>query len=299
MLKKMKTTCFITALTMLCAGSVNAHSLWVNINKSFLVPPQDHVITSLGFGHTMPLDDFLVSKSGRIEIEKYSLVGPDNSISNLVPPVIKDETSTTSKTGMEIVPGDLGLRKISLTDISIPGTYQVAAESKATYFSGYVDANGKNRMAAKPMDEIKDAKSFTFSLRYKATAKSYFSVEKWSQPKPLGYDLEIIPETDITNVRAGDLVTFTIRLNGKPLTCDMKSMKYLHMDSNTFGSPDQYMLSAYIMDGKAQIRVPTAGAWRASVMVEQEVTKDNEFKELAKKCKSVKYAASVSFTAKP
>ncbi len=299
MLKRMKATCVITALTMFCAGSVSAHSLWVNINESLAHPP-GHVMTSLGFGHFMPLDDFLISNSGKLEIEKYSLVAPDNSISSLVPPVIKAEASTTSETGMVIIPGDLGLRKISLTDTTMPGTYQVAVESKASYFTGYVDAKGKNKMAAKPMDEIKDAKSFTFSLLYKATAKSYFSVEKWTQPKPLGYDLEIMPETDITTVRAGDLVKFTITLNGKPLTFDMKEgMKYLHMDSNTFGGPDKYMLSAYIMDGKAQIRVPTAGAWRASVMVEQEVTKDNEFKALAKKCKTVNYAASVSFTAKP
>jgi len=294
MYKIFKATCLILALTALCAGSVSAHSLWVNINESFAHPP-GHVITSLGWGHAMPLDDFL----GNIEIEKYCLVGPDNAISQMGLPVIKQEASTASKSGMAIVPGDLGLRKISLTDKAMPGTYQVAAESKATYFTGYVDAKGKNRMVPKPMDEITGAKSVNFSMRYKAVAKSYFSVKKWTPPKPLGQDLEIMPETDITRVRAGDLVKFTITLNGSPVTCDMKGINYLHMTSNTFGGPDDYMLTAYIMNGKAQIRVPSPGAWRAWVTVEKKVTKENELKALAEKCQSVNYAASVSLTVKP
>ncbi|WP_320044279.1 DUF4198 domain-containing protein [uncultured Desulfobacter sp.] len=298
MLRNLKLTGLTLALTALCTGTVYAHSLWVNINESFAHPP-GHVITSLGWGHAMPLDDFLMSEAGAIEIEKYSLVGPDNSITPIPVPVIKQEKTTESKTGMSIVPGDLGLRKISLTDKTIPGTYQVTAESKATYFTGYVDANGKHKMTTKPMDEIKGAKSFDFSTRYKAVGKSYFGVKKWTQPKPLGYELEIMSETDMSNVKAGDLVKFTVTLNGKPLTCDMKGMNYLHMTSNTFGGPDQYMLTAYVMDGKAQIRVPTPGAWRASVTVKKEVTKDNDLKALVKKCRSIYYGASVSFTAKP
>ncbi|WP_321413805.1 DUF4198 domain-containing protein [uncultured Desulfobacter sp.] len=298
MLRNLKLTGLTLALTALCTGTVYAHSLWVNINESFAHPP-GHVITSLGWGHAMPLDDFLMSEAGAIEIEKYSLVGPDNSITPIPVPVIKQEKTTESKTGMSIVPGDLGLRKISLTDKTIPGTYQVTAESKATYFTGYVDANGKHKMTTKPMDEIKGAKSFDFSTRYKAVGKSYFGVKKWTQPKPLGYELEIMSETDMSNVKAGDLVKFTVTLNGKPLTCDMKGMNYLHMTSNTFGGPDQYMLTAYVMDGKAQIKVPTPGAWRASVTVKKEVTKDNDLKDLVKKCQSIYYGASVSFTAKP
>ena len=295
---KLKPLILTLGLAALCAGTVNAHSLWVNINESFAHPP-GHVITSLGWGHAMPLDDFLVSEAGPIDIEKYSLVGPDNSISPIPLPVIKQEKAATSKTGMAIVPGDLGLRKISLTDKTMPGTYQVAAESKATYFTGYVDANGKHKMTTKPMDEIKGAKSFDFSTRYKATGKSYFGIEKWTKPQPLGYDLEIMPDTDMSNVRAGDLVKFTVTLKGKPLTCDMQGMNYLHMTSNTFGGPDNYMLTAYIMNGKAQIRVPTPGAWMTTVTVKKMVTKDNELKNLAQKCQSIYYGATVAFTAKP
>ena len=298
MLHKLKTTGLALVLTLLSANLIHAHSLWVNINESLAHPP-GHVITSLGWGHALPLDDFLVSEAGAIEIERYSLVGPDNSISPIALPVLNQEHANNSKTGMTIVPGDLGLRKISLTDKTMPGTYQVAVESKATYFTGYMDAAGKQKMITKPMDEIKGAKSFNFSTRYKAVGKSYFGIEKWTQPQPMGYDLEIMPDTDMSNVKAGDLVKFTVTLKGKPLTCDMQGMNYLHMTSNTFGGPDKYMLAAYIMDGKAQIRVPTPGAWVASVMVKKVVTKDNELKDLASKCQSIYYGSTVSFTAKP
>ncbi|WP_321494228.1 DUF4198 domain-containing protein [uncultured Desulfobacter sp.] len=298
MLHKLKTTGLALVLTLLSSNLIHAHSLWVNINESLAHPP-GHVITSLGWGHALPLDDFLVSEAGAIEIERYSLVGPDNSISPIALPVLNQEHANNSKTGMTIVPGDLGLRKISLTDKTMPGTYQVAVESKATYFTGYMDAKGKQKMITKPMDEIKGAKSFNFSTRYKAVGKSYFGIEKWTQPQPMGYDLEIMPDTDMSNVKAGDLVKFTVTLKGKPLTCDMQGMNYLHMTSNTFGGPDKYMLAAYIMDGKAQIRVPTPGAWVASVMVKKVVTKDNELKDLASKCQSIYYGSTVSFTAKP
>ena len=298
MSKKLKTTGLALALILTCASFVHAHSLWVNVNESYAHPP-GHVITSLGWGHAPPLDDFLVSEAGAIEIEKYSLVGPDNSISPIALPVLKQEKATATKTGMSIIPGDLGLRKISLTENTMSGTYQVTAESKATYFTGYVDDKGKHKMTTKAMDEIKGAKSFDFSTRYKAVGKSYFGIKEWTQPKPMGYDLEIMPDIDMSNVKAGDLVQFTVTLKGKPLTSDMHGMNYLFMTSNTFGGPDQYMLCAYIMNGKAYIRIPTPGAWVAAVLVKKEVKKDNELKELFKKCQSIYYGSTVSFTAKP
>ena len=288
----------LMAAAVLCAAQAQAHSLWINLNESFSHPP-GHVITSLGWGHAVPLDDFLMSEAGAVAIETYSLVGPDGSASPIPLPVIRKETATRSETGMSIVPGDLGLRKISLTDKTLPGTYQVLAESRATYFTGYVNAKGKHKMIAKAMDEIKGARSFDFSTRYKATAKSYFGVKKWTKPSAAGFDLEIMPETDLSRVRAGDLVSFTITLKGQPLTCDMKGMNYLHMTSNTFGGPDGYMLAAYIMDGKARIRVPTAGQWVASVMVKKKVTPKNELKDLVKKCESIYYGSTLGFTARP
>ena len=251
------------------------------------------------WGHEVPLDDFLISENGAVTIERYDLIAPDHTITQIPLPVIKKEKKVSSSTGMTIVPGDLGLRKIGLTDKTMPGTYTVVAETKATFFSGYLDKKGKQHMATLPMDEIKGAESFVFSTRYKATAKSYMGVKEWTTPNPVGHDLEIMPETDLSNVRAGDMVRFKVTLKGKPLTSDMDGINYLHMTSNTFGGPDKYMLTSYVSEGDAQIRVPTAGAWVASVMVKKDVSPDNELKALVEKCKSVYYGATVSFKVKP
>lgn len=297
----MKTlTTLFTAFLALCltASPAAAHSLWVNVHESFTHPP-GHVLTSLGWGHEVPMDDFLMSEAGAVNIVRYDLVGPDGSATPMPLPVVKKEKTTASKTGMVITPGDLGLRKIALTEETRPGTYAVTAESKATFFTGYVDAKGKHQMTTKPMDEIKGAKSFDFSTRYKAVATSYIGVKKWTPPVSLGHDLELVPQTDMSKVKAGDVIPFTVMLKGKPVTSDMEAMNFLHMTSNTFGGPDRYMLAAYVLDGKAQIRVPTAGEWVASVIIKKDVRPNNELKHLANKCKSIYYGATVSFNARP
>ena len=295
-----RTPLFFTLFFLIISGrcQVLAHSLWVNINDSLTHPP-GHVMISLGWGHTIPLDDFLISGAGTVPIEKYNLVAPDNSKTAMALPETKQKQGVSSKTGMMIVPGDLGLRKISLTDNTLEGTYQVIAESRASYFTGYIDSKGKHHMTAKPMDEIKDAKSFDFSTRYKAVAKSYFAVKKWTPPAPAGHDLEILPETDLSSVKKGDLVKFGITLKGRPVTCDMHGMNYMTASSNAFGGPDNFMLAAYIREGKAQIRIPASGEWVCLVMVEKKVAKDNQLKDIAGKCQSIYYMSTISFTAKP
>lgn len=278
--------------------SAVAHSLWVNLNESFDHPP-GHAITSLGWGHSVPLDDFLASASGNVNIVRYDLVSPDNKISKIPLPVIKKEKILTAKSGMKIQAGDLGIRKISLTKKTEPGTWEVIVESGATYFTQYIDKKGKVKMATKPMDDIKGAKKFNFSCRYKATAKSFMGIEKWTTPKPAGHELELMPTCDLSNVHAGDMISFEATLKGKKLTCDMDGMNYLMATSNTYGGPDKFMLCSHLFDGKAQMRVPTAGQWVVSVMVRKEVKPDNELKELVKKCQIVYYGATISLSVKP
>ena len=297
-MKKITTLAIALVFSAILSSQATAHSLWVNVHESFTHPP-GHAMVSLGWGHVVPMDDFLMSEAGAVTIERYDLVGPDGSATPMGLPVIKQEKVIDSKTGMAIVPGDLGLRKVALTKETQPGTYAVVAESKASFFTGYVDENGKHKMTTKGMDEIKGAKSFDFSTQYKAVAISYIGIKKWTQPVAAGHDLELLPATDLSRVRAGDLVKFTATLKGIPLNSDMEAIRYLVMTSNTFGGPDNYMLSAYIMDGKAQIRVPTAGEWMVSVLVKKDVRTDNELKALVKKCKSVYYGSTVTFNAKP
>lgn len=296
---KKRVTLFATAAaTVLISANAMAHSLWVNLDAAFTHPP-GHAVSSIGWGHNMPLDDFLASEWGNVEIGRYEIISPDNKASELPLPIIKKEKVTHAKGGMDLEAGDLGLRKFTLTEDTEDGTWQVITDSKATFFTQYVDKKGKVKMTTKPMDKIRDAVSFNFSARYKAEAKSYLTVGKWSQPEPAGHELEITPTCDLSDVRIGDLISFDVALKDKKLNCDMNGMYFLNATSNTYGGPDHFFLSANIMDGKAQFRIPTAGAWRISALVKKEVTPDNELKEFDGKCSTVYYGSTLTLSVKP
>lgn len=287
--------CFFTLIT---ASTAWSHALWLNLNESFEHPP-GHALTSIGWGHAVPMDDFLASENASILLEKYALIDPDGKVESLGVPVVKRGELSKTKSGLVTEAGDLGLRKISLTDKSKKGTHTVIVESKANYFTGYIDKKGKMKMSPKPMDQIKDAKKFTFSTRFKACAKSYMTVDTPSAPPASGFDLEITPITDMTNIKKGDLVEFEVTLNGEKLTCDMKGMNYLFAESNTYGSPDKFKLCSYIVDGKAQVRIPTTGQWMFNVLVKKNVTKDNSLKDLYGKCNSIYYGTTITANVKP
>lgn len=149
------------------------------------------------------------------------------------------------------------------------------------------------------MDEIKGAKRFNFSTRYKAVGKSFMGIKKWMKPMPSGHDLELMPTCDLSDVHVGDIITFEASLKGKKLNCDMDGMNYLFAVSNTCGGLDKFMFASFIFGGKAQIRVPTAGEWVISVMVKKMVSPENELKDLVGQCRSVYYGATISLNVKP
>jgi uncharacterized GH25 family protein len=275
-----------------------AHTLWINLYESFAHPP-GHAIVSLGWGHAVPMDDLLVSKSGSIQLATFDLIDPELNRTVLPMPVLKMEDVIETSSGMTAQCGDLGIRKLGLTDKTKPGTYQVVATSRVDFFTMYLDKKGKQKMVMKPLDEVKDAHKVLFSVKYKSFAKAFMAVKKWTDPKPLGYDLELMPMTDLSNVHVGNLVPFEISFMGKPLSSGADSIQYLTATSNTFGGPDGFFLSAYIMNGKAQFRMPAAGQWVANVYVKQDVTPESDLKELVGKCTTVYYAGTISFNVKP
>jgi uncharacterized GH25 family protein len=214
-------------------------------------------------------------------------------------PVLKMEDVIKTSGGMTAQCGDMGIRKLSLTDKTKPGTYQVVAASKESYFTMYLDKKGKRKMGMKPLDEVRGAHKVLFSVKYKSFAKAFFAVKNWTDPKPLGFDLEIMPMTDLSNVHVGDVVPFQISLMGKPFSMGADTIEYMTAHSNSFGGPDGFFLSAYILNGNAKFRMPAAGQWVVNVYVRQEVTPESDLKELVGKCTTVYYAGTISFNVKP
>jgi uncharacterized GH25 family protein len=245
-----------------------AHTLWINLYESFAHPP-GHAMVSLGWGHVVPMDDLLVSEAGPLQLATYELVDPDFNRTALPMPVLKMEDVMKTSGGMTAQCGDLGIRKLSLTDKTKPGTYQVVVTSRDNFFTKYLDKKGKQKMVMKPLDEVKGVEKVLFSVKYKSFAKAFITVKEWTDPKPIGHDLELMPMTDLSNVRVGDVVPFQITFMGKPFSCTTKA-EYITATSNSFGGPDGFFLSAYIMNGKAQFRMPAAGQWVANVYVRQD-----------------------------
>lgn len=285
----------IVAAALLCTSPAAAHTLWINLYESFSHPP-GHAIASIGWGHALPMDDLV----NMLKLESYAMVGPDMKQTALPLPDTTAAKPVESKSGLKVVSGDVGVRKLSLTDQAAQGTYQVTAVSQDNFYTMYLDDKGKSRWALKSMDQVTGAKKILAGMKYKAVAKSYFTVKKWSEPKPLGHELEIVPLTDLSNLHVGDRVDFQITFMGKPLdTMPAKSIEYITATSNTFGGPDGFALSAMIFKGKGGFRLPTAGQWLINVYTRQEVTPDNEMKHLAKKCTVAMYSSSVTINVKP
>jgi hypothetical protein len=86
---------------------------------------------------------------------------------------------------------------------------------------------------------------------------------------------------------------------GKPFSMGADTIEYMTAHSNSFGGPDGFFLSAYILNGNAKFRMPAAGQWVVNVYVRQEVTPESDLKELVGKCTTVYYAGTISFNVKP
>ena len=280
---------------LLLPSQAAAHTLWVNLYESLAHPP-GHVLTTVGWGHALPLDDLL----NELKLESYALIDPNGESTKLSLPKAEQDSPQTIPAGLTVHNGDLGIKKFTLSEDSAPGTYQVLVQSADNYYTKFLNQKGRLKWDFKPMDQVTAAKELLAGMRFKAFAKSYFSVGKWTPPSPLGLDLEIVPRTDLSDVHVGDLVEFDILFMGKPLTTSPEeSIEYVTATSNTFGGPDGFGLSAIVFGGKGRFRMPTAGQWLVNVYTRQEVTKDNVLKHLWGKCTASVYASTITFNVKP
>jgi len=294
-MKKIKKAFLATVI--LSVNTLLAHSLWVNSFESFSHKP-GHAIVSLGWGHSIPIDDILNSPNGRVVIEDFSLINPKGEKTQLKIP--SSETAKANKTtkDFDLYDADIALQKIALKKESIKGVYTIQANSKPTFYTSYLDSKNRQRLKLKPKNEVKDIKKILMSVRYQANAKSYLTLDKWTEQKATNKGLEIIPKTDLSNVRVGDLVEFEILFMGTPLNASPSSMDYIKAASNTFGQKEGFALMSSIVDGKAQIRVQSAGQWIVSCNHKTTITKDGPLKELYNKVNYSFIASSLTFNVK-
>ncbi len=298
-MKKIKLTAMAVFVSLALAAPAMAHTMWINLFRSSDHLP-GHALVTLGWGHSLPLDDLLASPHAVLKLAKYELVDPDAVRTDLSMPVVEMDEGKAVPSGIVVQSGDLGVRKLVMGDGTKPGTYQVAASSKETYFTSYIDKNGKRKMDPIPIDEIEKPQKIMIGMKFNAYAKSYTTVKEWTTPKPLGFDLEIMPKTDLTRVRVGDIVPFEVTFLGKPVNrFEGDAIQYITATSSGFGGPDGFFLSSYLTDGKGQFRMPAAGQWMVNVYFKEEVNGNERLKAFADKCTVVYCAATVSFNVNP
>ncbi|MFW5498819.1 MULTISPECIES: DUF4198 domain-containing protein [unclassified Maridesulfovibrio] len=279
-----------------------ARKLWINMNESFglhksLETPPWHYFVSLGYGHVVPNDDFV---DAALTLDSFELVSPSMKKTSLRPPEGKVE-SLDSAAGATVSVGDVAPRKIAFNGDAEKGVHQVVAATKEEFFALW-EEDGKVQTANLPLNEVADKNVLT-SVKYQAFAKTFLKNEEWKKPEALGHALEIIPLTDLSDVHVGDWVTFQVDFMGKPFTCTQESMEFLLASSNTFGGEgggelEGFFLSAYIVNGRARIKMPTAGQWLINVFSRQDVTPDNELKVLSDSCRKVYFGSSITFNVK-
>ncbi|MCJ2163393.1 MULTISPECIES: DUF4198 domain-containing protein [unclassified Pseudodesulfovibrio] len=288
------TLCFVVFGTV---SGAQAHSVWINnFYSDAHVPP--HAMVSIGWGHALPMDDIPNSPNGRILLDSFEVIGPDLHRTALQKPSFEESKPSQNTSDFDVYPGDLAVQKIALKADSKPGVYQFSAVSKPTFYTQYLDKKGRQRLALKPRDEVKDIDKVLMSVKFQAFAKSYMTVKEWTQPAPLGHGLEIIPLTDLSNVHVGDLIQLKVLFNGEPVSSTAKSINYISASSPSFGQSDHFTLQSYIMEGLAQFRVQGSGQWMINTNLKDDVTKDGPLKDLYGKADQVYQAASLTFIVK-
>ena len=136
----------------------------------------------------------------------------------------------------------------------------------------------------------------SFSLNHVSFAKTYVSVGEWSEPKSVGDALEIIPLSDLSNLKVGDEVKFKILADGKLVEGGEGSPK-LKAYGELFGNDDGYAIVSAINYGVATIKVTAPGRWIVATNTIKLVGKDNA-PNLIGKALSAGYEASVTFLVK-
>ncbi len=293
----MKRICFALLLSFCLVSVAQAHSVWINAFHATTHQP-GHVMLSLGWGHALPMDDILNSPNGVLKVNTFELIAPDMKRTDLQKPSSEMVKPTLTSANFDLFPGDLAVQKVAFKKDSMPGVYQFALSSQPNFYTQYIDKKGKPHMKLKPKNEIDDIAKVLMSVKFEAFAKAYAAVGKWENPKPLGQALEIIPRTDLSNVHVGDLVEVDVLFYGKPLSATAKSLDFITAHSDSFGQSDGFSLFSYLMEGKAQFRVQSAGEWMIIVNHKEDVTADGPLKDLVGKAEQVYHAASLTFSVK-
>lgn len=283
----------ITALQVLPA---QAHTLWINVVPEY----EKHVIATIGYGDLMPGSEILTPDWGPMTLENYDLVSPDGTRESLGVPKLVTQAKKTLSSGVQLQPdGDNGVRKLILGSSSKKGTYQLTSQTPLVRLTHYVDKQGKKQTSEQPPEKLKDVAEITGTTLEINFMKAAFTVGGWTDVSPLGHPLEIVPLTDLSEARVGDIVRFKVLLNGKAWN-PTEGEAFFTGHNMSFG--DRWGIYAALKYGEGEFRIPTAGLWRISAESNGQNTDVDAYKSVPTpkgKTLPLKVESSFTFNVKP
>ncbi|PIE71369.1 MAG: hypothetical protein CSA22_03345 [Deltaproteobacteria bacterium] len=248
-------------------GFSSAHSLYIQSSR-YTVHDGKKSPLFFCYGHHIPVDDGLRAK----KIKQIRVYAPDGKWSEVA---VRPDTCLQSH----------------MVAYDQPGTWVLTAETNPGYYTVYTDFKGRERHTIKPKTAIKDqAKSIEKSLYSSQFTKTYVVCDTPSEtfPAQVGLTLELVPQTDISTVKAGETLTLKVYYKGKPYMG--KGTWDATYSGFSTASEDNYYPKTEVIGDTVNLFVPNTGRWFVRYFFKTDATG-----EALKHCTQIKHTATLVF----
>jgi uncharacterized GH25 family protein len=226
----------VVAIVMLMLpGLAYAHDFWVERGKDAFVLQYGH-----RGGEALVIDP--------AKIKSIRCLGPNNAVSQL--PL----DSTIGKQGAGPISANASGTRDPLKKVNIPATCSAVS---VFFYGGYwsLTPDGEKNL---PKSKCTDAVKSWESRQYAKWVDSHSPLAN----NALGDDFEIIPVTDLSQLKKGDKATFRVLLRGKPVSGAIAAMEH-----KPLGETDS--------EGQVRLRIRASDFESITVSLRQTVSSPN------------------------
>jgi uncharacterized GH25 family protein len=240
---------FVFFVYLAMPANVNSHSLFIQSSRYHVHEGKSSPLFFC-YGHHIPVDDGVRAN----KLKSVCVHTPSGEIRKIN---VRNETCLHSY----------------MVTYDAPGTYVLAAETNPGYYTAYIDKKGRKRQTIKPKSTIIDqAKTIERSLYSKQYTKTYVTCEKPSGtfPKRIGQSLELVPVSDLSNLKPGDELILKIYLKGSPYSGEGT----WDATYNGFSTQpeDNFYSKTKVSGDTLQILIPNSGRWFVRYFIKVDAT---------------------------
>jgi uncharacterized GH25 family protein len=253
-------------LVLLSGNLVLGHTIFIQSTNYWIQKGYSKYLY-FGWGHHLPLDDGIQGKKLRF----IKVINPAGDTSDI-----------EIKTGRSLHSYPV--------EYDTPGTYTLAAATNPGFYTIYIDQEKRIHHHIGPKSEIKDAARFIVSLFTHQSAKAFVVCEKPSSetPGPVGFDWEIMPERNPSEIKDGDIVDFTVLYKGKSYTG--AGIYWASYNGYSTGFDDYFHTEDTVEKGRFSVHFTRPGIWYVSFYVDQDPPA-----EIADECNMVRFKSTLVF----